>query len=97
MKEAYKKWMAMNVHFHVYYVEDLLQDHSLDEIVGELHKAAPGTWDVDGGQGSICGFQTNHSIVVSNTFAQHQKIEARLRDLRRQSGVANAGSKKPLH
>jgi hypothetical protein len=84
MSEAYKKWNDSRAYLHVYYVEDLLPDHSLDEIVVELEKAAAGTWDIDGRPGSISGFQTNSSIVVSQTLEQHRKLETRLRDLRRQ-------------
>ena len=43
---------------------------------------APNTWDAVGGPGSIQVFETNGSLVVSNSGRVHEQIETLLQQLR---------------
>lgn len=62
---------------------------SLEELITTT--IDPETWDAGGGQGSIKRFETNLSLVISQTRRTHEKIAELLKGLRnnaRKNGLA---------
>lgn len=75
------------VYLVVYQVQDLVISPGMakpdfDSLIDLIQNINPRKWDVLGGPGSVAGFDTNGTLVVSQDADTHSQIESKLASLR---------------
>lgn len=99
LRERRARRSAANVQ-RIYRVDDLIDTarETADQsqaLIDEIESIASNSWENVGGSGSICFFDTNLSLVVSQTTEVHRQIEghlAQIREKKRREAVSPGSS-----